>query len=150
VRLSEERIEFSFSNLTVVSKLVEGTFPEYRRVVPANNENTIRISGKLLDAAINRVMTVNTSQGSGVRFTFEAETLRLTSKPGENGEAEDEVPVEIDAPIETVFNGEYMRAVIDALGGGDIVLKLGSPGDPAMIMKPGETKSFAILMPMRK
>jgi len=149
VRLSDERIQFSFANLTVVSKLVEGTFPDYNRVTPARNDKTVRLNGKLLAGSIDRVLTVNTMQGSGVKFAFSTDAVRLTSKPGENGEAEDEIPAEATGALEIGFNGKFMREVIDALEGGDIEMKLGMPGDPAMIMKPGETESFAILMPMR-
>ncbi|KQY20755.1 DNA polymerase III subunit beta [Rhizobium sp. Root483D2] len=149
LRLSDERIELTFGNLVIVSKLVDGTFPAYDRITPLNNDKTIRINGKQLDGAIGRVLTVNTLKGSAVKFYFSPDAVRLTSKPGENGEAEDEVEAQADGSVEVGFNGKFLRDVIGALGAGDIEMKLGQPGDAAMIMKPGETESFAILMPMR-
>lgn len=149
VRLSDERIEFALSGLTIVSKLVEGTFPDYQRITPANNDKIIRLNGKLLAGAVGRVLTVNNTKGSGIRFTFADGAVRLVSKPGENGEAEDEMSADVEGNLEIGFNGSFMLEVIDSLGSGDIEMKLGNPGDPAMIMRPSETNSFAILMPMR-
>ncbi|WEZ84609.1 DNA polymerase III subunit beta [Rhizobium sp. 32-5/1] len=149
LKLSEERMEMESGAITLISKFVEGTFPDYKRIIPANNDTKIRINTKALTSAIERVLTVSTDKGNGVSFAFQGDTLTLTSRPGSHGEAEDAVSTVGDADLSIGFNGKYLQEIIGAIGTDEVELALNRMDSPAIIRKPGETVSLSILMPMR-
>lgn len=149
LKLSDERIELSGETVSMISKLVEGTFPDYKRTIPVDNDKIVRVGTKALTSALDRVLTVITEKGSGIVFDFRDGTLTLTSKPGDHGEASDELSTEGDAGFSVGFNGRYMQEILRALGTDDVEIALSSSSNPAILRKPGEKISLSILMPMR-
>jgi len=149
ITLSEFRIRFEAGNIVIVSKLVEGTYPDYRRLSPASHKIRAKINGVELKAAIARVLTVNTEKGNAIRFTFDKGSATLTSRPGDNGEAEDVVTTTCDGEFVVGMNGAYLRESIDHLDTDEIELDFNDPASPILLRKPGETDTHTIIMPMR-
>ncbi|RVL43705.1 DNA polymerase III subunit beta [Sinorhizobium meliloti] len=149
ISLSEFRIRFAAGNIVIISKLVEGTYPDYRRLSPGSHKIRARISGAELKAAIARVLTVNTEKGNAVRFTFDKTSATLTSRPGDAGEAEDVVTAASDGEFVVGMNGAYLRESIDHLDTEEIELDFNDPASPILLRKPGETDTHTIIMPMR-
>lgn len=149
ISLSEFRIRFAAGNIVIISKLVEGTYPDYRRLSPGSHKIRARISGAELKAAIVRVLTVNTEKGNAVRFTFDKTSATLTSRPGDAGEAEDVVTADSDGEFVVGMNGAYLRESIDHLDTEEIELDFNDPTSPILLRKPGETDTHTIIMPMR-
>lgn len=149
LKLSTERMELSGETVSMISKLVEGTFPDYKRTIPVDNNKIVRVGTKALTSALDRVLTVITEKSSGIVFDFREGTLTLTSKPGNHSEASDELSTDGDADFSVGFNGRYMKEILRALGSDDVEIALSNPGSPAILRKPGEKISLSILMPMR-
>lgn len=149
ISLSEFRIRFAAGNIVIISKLVEGTYPDYRRLSPGSHKIRARISGAELKAAIARVLTVNTEKGNAVRFTFDKTSATLTSRPGDAGEAEDVVTATSDGEFVVGMNGAYLRESIDRLDTDEIELDFNDAASPILLRKPGETDTHTIIMPMR-
>lgn len=143
------------SGASLLSKLIDGTFPDYVRVIPASNGNRFTIERKALAAAIDRVTTISSERGGAVKFGFgngEA-TLTLEASSPDNGSATDELTLQ-DVKGESVsigFNGRYALDVLAATDCEAIDFVLGAAGDPAVVEPSAdmERKPLFVLMPMR-
>lgn len=149
VTLSDHRIRFETGRTVITSKLVDGTYPDYDRLTPKDHKIRVSVRGPELAAAVSRVLTVNTEKGNAVRFNFGEETVTLTTRPGDAGEAEDVVTAASSGSIEVGMNGSYLRDIIDNTDGDDLELDFIDQGSPIVVRKPGETDTHSILMPMR-
>ncbi|MBD9621855.1 DNA polymerase III subunit beta [Ensifer sp. ENS06] len=149
ISLSDYRIRFEAGNIVIISKLVEGNYPDYRRLSPASHKIRAKINGAELKAAIARVLTVNTEKGNAVCFSFDNTSATLTSREGDAGSAEDVVTTACDGEIVVGINGAYLRESIDHLDSDEIELDFNDPASPVLLRKPGETETHTIIMPMR-
>ena len=150
VSISATKIKFQHGSTTVVSKVIDGTFPDYTRVIPQNNRNVLTASATDMKAAANRVSLVSDERVRAVKFTTGGDQLMLTVG-GANGNAAEEY---VDAayegdPIEVGFNSKYVAECLALCNGDDVVIKLGSPGDPAIVLPSDDDGVLFILMPMR-
>lgn len=157
IALSGNKIRFETGAGVLVSKLIDGTFPDYRRVIPTGNENRFTLDRAALAGAVDRVMTIGTGRGTAVKFAFApedaTESLRLSAVNPETGAANDEVAIEASdgQPVEIGFNGKYCLDMLNATDAKAICFRLGSAGDPA-IAEPAdgaEPRPLFVLMPMR-
>lgn len=158
IELSEIRICFQAPagdggpELTIVSKLIDGTFPEYRRVVPASHANRFEVDGAALRGAVDRVSTITPAAGGrAVRFGFAREGLELRASNPDAGEATDEVTVASaeGEPVAIGFNGRYCLDLLNACPEGTIRFQLGDAGAPARIEPAAAPDTVFVLMPMR-
>lgn len=148
LQISDAKIRVIIGEMVMLSKLIDGTFPDYQRVIPPH-EKAIEIEGAQLSAAIGRVSTVSSS-GRAVKLTFSEGMLRLVVNNPDAGNAEDEVAFEGEAEMETGFNGKYMTEALDRLGEGTVQMLLGEPGSPAILRADGDhAENLIVLMPMR-
>jgi DNA polymerase-3 subunit beta len=156
IKLSDSKIMFAdATGRTLLSKLIDGTFPDYRRVIPSNNGNAFVIGRAALTAALDRVMTMATGRGSAVKLSFAADggPLTLAASNPDSGSATDEVAIDScdGQTVEIGFNGRYALDMLAALTADKVRFRLGSPGDPAIaepVSEDGEQPLF-VLMPMR-
>ena len=145
-------VAFTFpSGLRLVSKVVDGTFPDYARVVPVGNEKRVAVSRGLLTTALERVSLVRDadSRGGAVRFTAGPDdglTLKISTP---NNEAVEQVDAETDHHFETGFNPAYLRELLGAVDGDLIEFDLADAGSPALIRASGDRGTTCVLMPMR-
>lgn len=137
----------TFGMLT--SKLIDGTFPDYKRVVPQANRNRWRIERTALAAALDRVTTISV-RGAAVRFRFDGPELSLSAANPDAGSAEDSLAVELleGDPVEVGFNGRYCLDMLSATVAKTLSFALGGPGDPAVVT-PDAADGLFVLMPMR-
>lgn len=156
ISLSETRIMLSRTNeagtVTLTSKLVDGTYPDYQRVVPRGNSNRFRVERKLLAEACDRVLTVAGGKGSGLKFAF-GEQLTLSGTSKDSGSGEETLPVETvgGEPVEIGFNGRYCLDMLQAMECEAVLFELGDAGTPALIRPyaAAEPAPSYVLMPMR-
>ncbi|RUV98344.1 DNA polymerase III subunit beta [Mesorhizobium sp. M5C.F.Ca.IN.020.14.1.1] len=156
VSLSDTKIRIETGKAALLSKLIDGTFPDYVRVIPAGNSNHFTIEREALASAVDRVTTVSSERGSAVKFAFEAGgSLVLTTNNPEAGSANDEVTIEHGegSSVEIGFNGRYCLDLLNASESKRLVFSLGDPGSPTLIQPEtaDETglKPLFVLMPMR-
>jgi DNA polymerase-3 subunit beta len=147
VGVSSRKIRFLSDGLEIVSKVIDGTFPDYQRVIPRDNPKTAVVDRVALYSASDRVATISSEKTRSVKFSFAAGAVSLSAR-GEVGTAEDEIGIEYDAePLDIGFNAAYVRDTLGAFVDEKVTLHLNEPGSPAVIEAGGPL--LAVLMPLR-
>lgn len=147
--LDENMMMLIAGKVTLVSKLVDGTFPDYERVIPQPAAHAASIEVKPLSEAIDRVNLVAGDRDSRVRFTFAADALSLSAKSADLGEAEDQIACEGAPELVTAFNGRYALEALSNLGADRVEILQADAGAPAILRAPGAGTNLIVLMPMR-
>jgi DNA polymerase-3 subunit beta len=151
MQFAANQAKFSFGSMEFVTKLVEGKFPDYNRVIPKNHKNLVKLGRAALLASLQRTAILTSEKFKGVRLNFEAGTLRVASNNAEQEEAVDEIDIDYDGePIEIGFNVTYL---IDALGNMSqhelIQIELQDGNSSALIVLPDNAHFKYVVMPMR-
>jgi DNA polymerase-3 subunit beta len=150
VSVSEEKIRVQTSDLTLTSKLVYGTYPDYPRVIPMSNELVVGADkGEILKAA-DRVTVVSSDRGNAVKLSVASGAINLTVNSLEHGNAQDEVATDYSGePVEIGFNSIYLRDALQVFPDGHVEIALRDSGSPARITSDGAPGLDVTLMPMR-
>ncbi|HEY5965751.1 MAG TPA: DNA polymerase III subunit beta [Xanthobacteraceae bacterium] len=150
IELSSAKIRFSIGNVVLTSKLIDGTFPDYQRVIPSGNDKELVIDKKDFEAAVDRVSTVSSERGRAVKLSLSAGKLILSVTNPDSGSATEEIEVEYDSdPIDIGFNSRYLLDIASQLDGEVAVLRLADPGSPTLIQDKDAKGALYVLMPMR-
>ena len=150
IELSAGKIRFTIGNVVLTSKLIDGTFPDYGRVIPANNDKSLIVDKKDFEAAVDRVSTVSSERGRAVKLSITGGRLVLSvTNPG-SGSATEELEVEYDSePLDIGFNSRYLLDIAAQIEGEVAILKLADPGSPTLIQDKDAKGALYVLMPMR-
>lgn len=150
IAASDAKIRFVCGGTRLTSKLIDGTFPDYRRVIPSRGSQTAEIEASVLRASVDRVSTVSTERGKAARFQFADGTLTLQVSNPDAGTAEEQLAFKGNADLSIGFNAKYVLDALSHLPDGDIVLSVEDPGSPAVLRADGDhTENLIVLMPMR-
>ena len=150
IELSAGKIRFSFDNMVLTSKLIDGTFPDYVRVIPTNNDKNLIVDKKDFEAAVDRVSTVSSERGRAVKLSISSGRLVLSVTNPDSGSATEELEVEYEAePLDIGFNSRYLLDIAAQIEGEVAVLKLADPGSPTLIQDKDAKGALYVLMPMR-
>ena len=147
VSISKNKIRLATADTVIVSKLIDGTFPDYKRVIPQTNDKQLTISRKELADAVGRVSSVASERGKAAKFSVAGDNVAI-SVQSEDGTAHEDVTGTYSAePLEIGFNSAYVGDVLGSLTGDEITVLLGDPGSPALFKGAGDV--VTVLMPMR-
>ena len=150
VELSAGKIRFTIGDVVLVSKLIDGTFPDYGRVIPANNDKSLVVDKKEFEAAVDRVSTVASERGRAVKLAISSGKLTLSVTNPDSGSATEEVEVDYDSePLDIGFNSRYLLDIAAQIEGEVAILKLADPGSPTLIQDKDSKGALYVLMPMR-
>jgi len=150
IELSSSKIRFSIGTVVLTSKLIDGTFPDYGRVIPAGNDKELVVDKKDFEAAVDRVSTVSSERGRAVKLSLSSGKLILSVTNPDSGSATEEIEVDYDGdPIDIGFNSRYLLDIAGQLDGEVAVLKLADPGSPTLIQDKDANGALYVLMPMR-
>ncbi|MBI1383335.1 MAG: DNA polymerase III subunit beta [Rhizobiales bacterium] len=150
VALSDSRIQFACANVIMTSKLIEGTFPDYNRVIPQSNDKQMIVETGEFATAVDRVSTVSTDRGRAVKLALGAGRLTLSVYNPDGGSATEEIEVNYSAePLEIGFNARYLLDIASQLDSGEAEFMLADPGSPTTIRDHGDASAIYVLMPMR-
>jgi DNA polymerase-3 subunit beta len=150
IELSSAKIRFSIGNVVLTSKLIDGTFPDYQRVIPSGNDKELVIDKKDFQSAVDRVSTVSSERGRAVKLSLSGGKLILSVTNPDSGSATEEIEVEYDAdPLDIGFNSRYLLDIAAQLDGEVAILKLADPGSPTLIQDKDAKGALYVLMPMR-
>jgi DNA polymerase-3 subunit beta len=150
IELSPAKIRFTVGGVVLTSKLIEGTFPDYARVIPTANEKLLEVEKKDFELAVDRVSTVSSERGRAVKLALSGGKLTLSVTNPDSGSATEELEVSYEAdPIEIGFNSRYLLDIAGQLDGDTAVLKLADPGSPTLIEDKAAQGALYVLMPMR-
>ena len=150
IELSAGKIRFSLGDVVLTSKLIDGTFPDYARVIPANNDKSLTVDKKDFEAAVDRVSTVSSERGRAVKLSITGGKLVLSVTNPDSGSATEELEVEYESdPLDIGFNSRYLLDIAAQIEGEVAVLKLADPGSPTLIQDKDAKGALYVLMPMR-
>ncbi|MSO89004.1 MAG: DNA polymerase III subunit beta [Rhodospirillaceae bacterium] len=150
VALSETRIRFAFEDVVLTSKLIDGTFPDYERVIPTTNDKVMEVNCKDFTAAVDRVATVSTEKSRAVKLTVSRGSLVVSATSPETGNASEEIEVRYDAPpIEIGFNSRYLLDITQQIDGDGARFIMADAGSPTLIRDVADASALYVLMPLR-
>ena len=150
IGVSPSKIRFEAGTVTLTSKLIDGTFPDYGRVIPQANDKELKVSNAEFMQAVDRVSTIASERGRAVKLNITGSKLVLSVTNPEGGSATEEIEVDYQAsPIEIGFNSRYLLDIAGQLEGESAVLKLADPGAPTMVKDSADESALYVLMPMR-
>ena len=150
VKLSDTRAEFSFGQVRLTSKLIDGSFPDYTRVIPQGNDKVLSVDRGLFSAAVDRVSTISSEKSRSVKLSLSENLLTLSASTPEASSAVEELEVSYSGDnLDIGFNARYLLEIAQQIEGDVIQMALSDPGSPSLISTPGDDNNLFVLMPMR-
>ena len=149
VGLSETRAEFGFGAVRLTSKLIDGTFPDYTRVIPAGNDRIMQVDAASFSAAVDRVSTISSEKSRSVKMG-KSGVLTLSASNTDASSATEEIEVNYDGPeMDIGFNARYLLDIAGQVNNDIVEFALADQGSPSLVRAPGDDASLFVLMPMR-
>ena len=150
VGVSSSKARFGIGTITLTSKLIDGTFPDYGRVIPKSNDKELRVPNADFKSAVDRVSTIASERGRAVKLNIKADKLVLSVNNPEGGSATEEIGVEYTAaPLEIGFNAKYLLDIASQLESDMAHFQLADPGSPTTVKDASDEGALFVLMPMR-
>ncbi|MBX2806298.1 MAG: DNA polymerase III subunit beta [Hyphomicrobiales bacterium] len=150
VELSANKIRFKADDIVLTSKLIDGTFPDYQRVIPQSNDKTMHIGTADFISAVDRVSTLSSEKGRAVKLNISGGQLVLSVNNPESGSATEEMALEYEGDaLEIGFNARYLIDIATQFKNDRAVFKMSDPSAPTVLQEEGETSALYVLMPMR-
>ncbi len=150
VEVSDNKIRVTIGDVVLTSKLIDGTFPDYVRVIPQGNDKLMKVDRGEFAEAVDRVSTVASERGRAVKLALTSGKLTLSVNNPDSGSATEELGVDFEGdPIEIGFNAKYLLDIGAQLRSGTAVFKLADPGSPTLIEDSDDENALFVLMPMR-
>ncbi len=150
VALSETKIRFAFDDAVMTSKLIDGTFPDYERVIPADNDKVLEVDCRAFSQAVDRVSAISTEKSRAIKLSVEKGGLTLSASSPENGSAVEELEAAYDAgPIEIGFNSRYLMDILAQIEGDAARFAMADAASPTVVREVTDSSAVYVLMPMR-
>jgi DNA polymerase III subunit beta len=150
VSLNETKIRFNVGTATLTSKLIDGTFPDYDRVIPSSNDKILEVNCKEFAEAVDRVSTISTEKSRAVKLALDADNLAVSATSPENGTAVEDIEVRYHAaPIEIGFNSRYLLDITQQIDGEGARFLMSDAASPTVVRDISDPSVLYVLMPMR-
>jgi len=150
VSLSESKIRFGLGNAVLTSKLIDGTFPDYTRVIPTANDKLLRLDPRSLEEGVDRVSTIASERTRAVKLSLDRDRVTLSVTSPENGTASEEVSADYGADgIEIGFNARYLLDILGQIEGDVMEVHLADAAAPTLLRENDKAPALYVLMPMR-
>jgi DNA polymerase-3 subunit beta len=150
VELSSAKVRLTFAGVTLTSKLIDGTFPDYQRVIPTGNDKRLVVDRESFSKAVDRVSTISSERGRAVKLAITDGRLTLSVNNPDSGSAQEEVEVDYESSaLDIGFNARYLLDITSQLEGENATFMLADPGSPTLIQDREGASALYVLMPMR-
>ncbi len=150
VSLSDTRVRFAFDDVVLTSKLIDGTFPDYERVIPSNNDKILEVDCKVFAEAVERVATISTEKSRAIKLALAKGQLTLTATSPDAGSATEELEASYTAaPIEIGFNARYLLDIAQQIEGDGARFSMSDAASPTVVQDSADASALYVLMPMR-
>ena len=150
VSLSPTKIRFDLGNAILTSKLIDGTFPDYSRVIPTGNDKILKLDPRSFEEGVDRVSTIATEKTRAVKMALDRDRITLSVTSPENGTAAEEVPGDYSATgFEIGFNSRYLLDILGQIDGDVVEVHLADAAAPTLIRENDKASALYVLMPMR-
>ena len=148
--ISETKIKLSFNNVVLTSKLLDGTFPDYSRVIPEHNDKLVTISNQSISEAVDRVSTVSTDKTRAIKININKGSVVISATNPDKGSASEHLDVVYNGDeVEIGFNSKYVLDVARQIKGNEILIKLSDSVSPTLVYDKDDKDVLFVLMPMR-
>lgn len=150
VSVSETKVRFATQDITLTSKVIDGTFPDYTRVIPTGNTRKLEVDASDFAQAVDRVATVSSERSRAVKMQLDEDRLILSVNAPDSGAAEEEIAVAYgDEKLEIGFNAKYLLEIASQVDRENAVFLFNSSGDPTLMREGNDTTAVYVVMPMR-
>ncbi len=151
VKISNQKskIKFELENSILISKLIDGKFPNYIQVIPKNNKKKLEVDLDLFLSSVDRVASVSLDKKDGVKFDLVKDKLNLSVNNSSSGDGKESLSVKFDHELNISFNSRYLIDIASELDGNKIEIFLNDTGSPALIKDPSDFDSIYVVMPMK-
>ncbi len=150
VSVSETKIRFATPTITLTSKVIDGTFPDYSRVIPTQNTRRLEVDAGDFAKAVDRVATVSSERSRAVKLSLDEDRLVLSVNAPDSGAAEEELVVAYgDERLEIGFNAKYLLEIASQVDRENAVFLFNSSGDPTLMREGNDMSAVYVVMPMR-
>lgn len=150
VSVSDTKIRFATPEITLTSKVIDGTFPDYTRVIPTNNQKRLEVDASDFAKAVDRVATVSSERSRAVKLQLDEDRLILSVNAPDAGNAEEELVVAYsDEKLEIGFNAKYLLEIASQVDRENAVFLFNSSGDPTLMREGSDDSAVYVVMPMR-
>jgi DNA polymerase-3 subunit beta len=150
VQVSAAKVRFEFGRASLTSKVIDGSFPDYMRVIPRDNDRLLTVPAGVFSSAVDRVSTISAEKARSVKLAVEPGKIILTVRNVEAGQAVEEVEVDYDSEaFEIGFNARYLLDVAGQIGGDDAQFRFADPASPTLVLDPADSGVQYVLMPLR-
>lgn len=150
ISLSESKLCCKIGDTVLTTKLIDGTFPDYERVIPTGNDKLMNVNCRELAEVVDRVATISTEKSRSVKLQLKTRSLVLSANSPESGTAREELEVQYDSEdLEIGFNSRYLLDITNQVEGENIEFSLADPGSPTIVRDQDDNTSLYVLMPMR-
>ena len=145
----KSKIKFEFDKSILISKLIDGKFPNYVQVIPKENQKKLEVDLKLFLDSVDRVASVSLDKKDGVKFSLSKDILNLSVNNTNSGDGKESLSVKFDHDLDISFNSRYLIDVASQLDGDNIEIYFKDSGAPALIKDPEDFDSIFVVMPMK-
>ena len=150
VSVSETKVRFATPDITLTSKVIDGTFPDYSRVIPTGNTRKLEVDAQEFAQAVDRVATVSSERSRAVKLQLDEDRLILSVNAPDSGAAEEELAVAYaDERLEIGFNAKYLLEIASQVDRENAVFLFNSSGDPTLMREGNDETAVYVVMPMR-
>jgi DNA polymerase III subunit beta len=150
IEISTAKARFQFGDVVLTTKLIDGTFPDYQRVIPTGNDKRLVVDKEPFEKAVDRVSTLSSERGRAIKLSIADSKMTLSVNNPDSGSASEEIEVDYDsAPIDIGFNARYLLDILGQLSSDTALIKLADPGSPTLIQDRDGASSLYVLMPLR-
>ena len=150
IELSDTKIRFSCGEATLTSKLIDGTFPDYQRVIPTDNDKNMEVDSKAFADAVDRVAAISSEKSRAVKLSISDGALVVSANSPESGSATEELEASYTGEeLEIGFNSRYLLDITQQIGGDTAQLTMADAASPTILRQAGDASALYVLMPMR-
>jgi DNA polymerase-3 subunit beta len=150
IEISTAKARFDFGDVVLTTKLIDGTFPDYQRVIPTGNDKRLVVDKEPFEKAVDRVSTLSSERGRAIKLSIGDGKMTLSVNNPDSGSASEEIEVDYDSePIDIGFNARYLLDILAQLAGDTALIKLADPGSPTLIQDRDGASAIYVLMPLR-
>lgn len=150
VAVAETKIRFGLDSITLTSKLIDGTFPDYSRVIPSGNDKVLQVDSRGLEQAVDRVATISSEKSRAVKVNLTRDHVSLSVSSPDYGSASEDINANYAAtPVEIGFNARYLLDIVGQIEGENAIFELFDAHSPTLIRDSADDAAQYVLMPMR-
>ena len=150
MQTSENKIKFVLGNMKLVTKVIDGKFPDYKKVVPKDNQKTLLVQGKDFINSIERVASVSLDRKEGVKLLINKDNVQLSVNSANSGDGNEKIKAKFNSEnLSISFNSKYLIDIASEVEDENIKLNFKDPTSPVLVEDVSDKNSYYVIMPMK-